>query len=277
MALFFRIGLLNATMSMILSIYQVDAFTQELFKGNPAAVVPLDEWIGDEIMQHIAAENNLSETAFFKSVNNDCFHIRWFTPLKEVDLCGHATLASAHVLFYHEKYPRNPIKFQSKKGLLIVTKSRKRYQMDFPADHVTSATDPGGIIFSSIGIKPKEIYRGADDYLAILGSEKDVISCQPDFRELSRLQTRGLIISAPGTKVDFVSRGFFPRYGIDEDPVTGSAHTLLTPYWSKRFNKTDLSAIQMSKRRGHLHCAIKEDRVLITGRAITYLKGTISI
>lgn len=261
---------------MVLKIYQVDAFASNVFKGNPAAVVPLDYWLETEIMQQIAAENNLSETAFYVPDRGN-YHIRWFTPMKEVDLCGHATLATAHVLFQHDKLLKRSIHFQSRKGLLSVMKTDLGYQMDFPADQPLPVVDLKGMIESSIGVKPLELFQGSDDYLAILGSEEQVISCIPDYRRLSEIETRGLIISATGKAVDFVSRGFFPRYGIDEDPVTGSAHTLLTPYWSKKLGKKKLSAIQVSNRRGHLLCELKHDRVLISGTAITYLEGNIYV
>lgn len=260
---------------MSLSIYQVDAFTSELFAGNPAAVVPLEEWLTDEQMQNIAAENNLSETAFFVKEGNS-YRLRWFTPVVEVDLCGHATLATAHVLFEELGYSEDEIVFKTRSGLLTVRRKGDRLSMNFPADHMEKVEAPG-VLFKALGIpKTSEVYK-SDDYMVVLNSEEEVAALKPDIRMLSEVEARGIIVTAPGDEVDFVSRFFAPRSGVDEDPVTGSAHTKSTPYWSKKLDKEELKARQISKRGGDLTCRMKGDRVEIEGDAATYLKGEISI
>ena len=260
---------------MQLPIYQVDAFADILFAGNPAAVVPLNSWLADAQMQSIAIENNLSETAFFVPAA-DHLHIRWFTPGAEVDLCGHATLATAHVLYTELGWDKPVIRFHCRKGALRVEKTNTGYAMDFPAD-TAKPTDMSALVERALGIRPLAFFRGSDDYLAILENEEQVQNLQPDFRLVAQLEARGLLVSAPGDQHDFISRGFFPRVGIDEDPVTGSAHTLLPPYWAQRLGKTTLSARQISARGGEITCALEKDRVILEGTAQTYLKGTIYI
>lgn len=259
-----------------IKIYQVDAFTTHLFGGNPAAVCLLDHWLDDALMQSVAAENNLSETAFVVRKEN-FFEIRWFTPAIEVDLCGHATLASAYVIFNHTGYSAPSISFLSpRSGKLAVTREGTKIILDFPADEITPA-DILPEIKQCIGIVPLEVYKGKSDYMAVLGSENEVRSVQPDLNAISSLDARGLIITAPGDEVDFVSRFFGPQSGVDEDPVTGSAHTTLTPYWSGRLGKTTLSARQISKRGGSLDCQHTGHRVYIGGHAKLYLTGEIFI
>jgi len=260
---------------MRIPIYQVDAFTRKAFGGNPAAVCPLPRWLPDAKLQAIAAENNLSETAFFVK-NGKNFELRWFTPVLEIDLCGHATLASAHVLFTHLGYKRDEIIFQSRKsGELRTSKKRGRLYLDFPAHEPAPVETPPDLI-QGLGRAPLETYK-ARDYLALLAKEADVAAIVPDLVALSKLDAVGIIVTAPGDSCDFVSRFFAPRVGVPEDPVTGSAHTLLIPFWGKRLNKTSMRALQISARRGELHCEWRGERVLIGGHAVTYLKGSIEI
>ncbi len=258
---------------MQLRMFQVDAFSRQIFGGNPAAVVPLTEWLPDTLMQNIGMENNLAETAFFVPADRG-FQLRWFTPAIEVDLCGHATLASAHVLCQHLGYHKERIHFFTRSGELIVEKAEKGYRMDFPCDRLepVPALEP---LEKGLGRKPLEVYKGREDYLAVLGSEAEVQGLQPDYRALATLGGRGVIATAPGTSFDFVSRCFFPAAGIDEDPVTGSAHTTLTPYWAERLRKDTFRARQISKRGGELLCELHGKRVHLIGSAVTYLEGTI--
>ncbi len=256
-----------------MNIFQVDAFTDETFKGNPAAVVPLNDWLDDEIMQNIAVENNLSETAFFVEREDGSYQIRWFTPETEVDLCGHATLASAHVLFYHLNYSDNTIVFKSKSGDLTVEERNGLLWMNFPSNPPDPIPVPK-LLPEAIGVIP--LYTGVNtDLLILLEDEKTVRSLKPDLIILKKMEVRGVIVTAPGDDVDFVSRFFAPKVGVPEDPVTGSAHTVLTPFWSKRLSKNSLNARQISSRGGDLKCEQKEDRVEIGGSAITYLTGSI--
>lgn len=260
---------------MSIPIYQVDAFTETLFKGNPAAVCPMEEWLPNEQLQAIAAENNLSETAFFKP-NGNAFDLRWFTPGVEVDLCGHATLATAHVLFQHLGFEQPSIEFHSRSGILKVKQLANAYQMDFPADTIESTVVPTTIL-KTLGFPPKEIYKGKDDYLVIVNDQSIVESLNPDFRALASLDARGLIVSAPGKEVDFVSRCFYSPTGIDEDPVTGSAHTTMTPYWAEKMGKSELIGRQLSKRGGQVGCKLDGDRVYLSGKAVSYLIGAICL
>jgi len=260
---------------MTIPIYQIDAFAESLFTGNPAAVCPLQAWLPDEVLQKIAAENNLAETAFFAREGGG-YRIRWFTPAVEVDLCGHATLAAAYAAFAFEGHQGDVIEFQSRSGLLRVRKDGDRLVLDFPSDPPVKVQAPPGLA-ESLGLGPAEVWKGRSDYLLIYGREGDVARMAPDFRRLDEVDARGIIVSAPGQEVDFVSRFFGPRVGIDEDPVTGSAHTTLTPYWASRLGKTELSAMQLSRRRGWLRCRLAGDRVEIAGRAVSYLTGTITI
>jgi PhzF family phenazine biosynthesis protein len=258
------------------TLYQADAFAERVFTGNPAAIMPLTEWLPDDVMQNIAAENNLAETAYFIP-KGEGFHLRWFTPSVEVRLCGHATLATAHILWQHLNYLKTEIVFDSLSGPLKVTRNGDLYTLDFPTDRLEMGENAREIIENTLKIKSLAIFRGRDDYMAILPSQKDIENLKPDFLPLKKLNARGLIATAKGDTVDFVSRCFFPEAGIEEDPVTGSAHTTMTPYWAKELGKTDLKAIQLSKRQGHLFCQLRGDRVLISGKAVTYLIGEIDI
>ena len=258
---------------MEIKIYQVDAFTSKLFGGNPAAVCPLKEWLSNDEMQKIASENNLSETAFYVPKGED-FELKWFTPKAEVNLCGHATLATAFVIFEIEKTNQEVLKFHTLSGILTVVKTQKGFTMNFPADvfNKTSITDK---IIEAIGKVPSGAYHGRNILMVVLNSEKELLEVSPDSEKVKRLHPHGLIITAPGEKVDFVSRCFFPNYGIKEDPVTGSAHTILTPYWAHRFKKNDLTALQLSERRGELNCKLVNDRVEISGEAVLYMEGKV--
>ncbi len=258
-----------------LSIYQVDAFTTQLFGGNPAAVVPLDSWLPDSVMQSIAMENNLAETAFIVNEANG-YRLRWFTPAVEVDLCGHATLASAFVFFTELNHAGETISFQSRSGILIVTRSGNVLTLDFPAD-VVSEIPLTNDITSAFSGKPIAAFKGKTDYMIVFSSEAEVATMIPDIPKINELKGRGVIVTARGTEVDFVSRFFAPQAGINEDPVTGSAHTTLTPYWSGQLGKKTMKAIQLSQRRGYLTCVNNGDRILISGEARLYMKGEIFI
>lgn len=260
---------------MKLSIFQVDAFTDSLFSGNPAAVVPLEEWLTDNQMQNIAAENNLSETAFFAK-EGDSYRLRWFTPTTEVDLCGHATLATAHVLFSELGYKEPEIVFKTKSGVLTVGREKDLLRMNFPAVRMSKVEAPE-VLFRSLGIQPTpEVYK-TDDYMIVLNTEQEVANIQPDMKMLKEIPARGVIVTAKGEKVDFVSRFFAPQSGVDEDPVTGSAHTKSAPYWSEKLDKNELIARQISQRGGDLICRMKGDRVEILGHAVTFLSGGINL
>jgi PhzF family phenazine biosynthesis protein len=259
---------------MKIPIYQVDAFTEKLFGGNPAAVCPLETWLPDRTMQAIGAENNLSETAFFVRAGGS-FEIRWFTPEVEVDLCGHATLASGHVIFNHLGHQGSLITFQSQSGELRVKKVGDLLYLDFPASE-PEPFDISSELSRGLGRKPSEAFRGRD-VLAVFESEEDILSLEPDFAELKKIECLGIIVTAPGRRSDFVSRFFAPRAGINEDPVTGSAHTLLVPFWSNRLKKKKFHAFQVSKRGGELFCEDLGARVLIGGRAVTFFSGQIEI
>jgi PhzF family phenazine biosynthesis protein len=257
-------------------IYQIDAFSETSFTGNPAAVCPLDKWPDDKLLQNIAMENNLSETAFLVR-KNDFFEIRWFTPVAEVALCGHATLASAHVLFFHMDFQDDTIIFQSRySGQLSVSKKGAQLELNFPADHLEPSLPPDGLIIA-IGKKPLEIWKGKKDYLLYYGSQEDIEEISPDFGALKSVQARGIMVTAAGYDCDFVSRFFAPAVGVNEDPVTGSAHTSLTPFWAHRLNQLSFEAMQLSQRGGFLKCQLAGDRVLISGSAKTYLIGDIFV
>lgn len=259
-------------------IFQVDAFTDTLFSGNAAAVCILDKWLSDGLMQSIANENNLAETAFVVP-NNELFEIRWFTPTVEVDLCGHATLASAFILFNILNYSSVEIKFHSlRSGCLSVVKKDDILYLDFPTDILESISELKDVsIEKCIGLKPLELYKGKTDYIAIIENEFLLQSLQPDLEEIAKLKARGLIVTAKGNTVDFVSRFFAPQSGINEDSVTGSAHTSLTHLWSKRLNKNMMLANQLSIRGGQLLCELKNERCLIGGKARLYLTGEINL
>lgn len=258
---------------MKLPIYQIDAFAEKVFTGNPAAVVPLQNWLSDETMQNIATENNHSETAFFISVENG-YHIRWFTPTTEVNLCGHATLASAHVLFHHLNYPEKEIRFQSKSGILKVKKAGERIILDFPASEVNEVQLPKNSM-KAFGFTPVNCFTGREDLMFVFRNQKEIQNLKPDFNLLKTFEKRGIIATATSEEFDFVSRFFAPREGIDEDPVTGSAHTMLIPYWSKKLGKNELVAKQISARGGILFCKNLGERVEIGGKTQTYLTGEI--
>jgi predicted PhzF superfamily epimerase YddE/YHI9 len=256
-------------------MYQVDAFTREVFKGNPAAVCILDQWPEKELMQKLANENNLSETAFAVP-GKEGYGIRWFTPGTEVDLCGHATLATAHVLFKHLDFQGDVIRFDSMhSGRLNVRKNGELLTLDFPADRVEEIPVPEWA-GTALGRVPQKAFRGKSDLMFVYSGQSEIESMEPDFGKLSRFGGRGVIVTAPGTEVDFVSRFFAPTQGINEDPVTGSAHTTLTPYWSGMQGKKRLRARQLSARGGELVCEDKGERVEISGNAVTFLIGEIS-
>lgn len=265
-----------------MEIYQVDAFANELFQGNPAAVVPLPKWLPDNTLQRIAMENNLSETAFVIP-EREGYAIRWFTPTVEVELCGHATLAAGHVLFHHLGHPGDKITFHTRKaGDLQVLRgeSSGRLTLNFP-DNLPQPVDPAplGIIFEGLRLPPGPIAKGPYDYFIVLDNQQALEALQPDFSRLAGSPGRGIVVTAPGDadNIDFVSRCFYPQSGIDEDPVTGSAHTMLVPYWANRLGKKKLSAIQLSARRGYLECELRQGRVYMSGNAHTFLKGEIFI
>ena len=260
---------------MQLNIYQVDAFAEKVFSGNPAAVVPLEEWLPDATMQHIAMENNLSETAFFIPENKG-FQIRWFTPVSEVNLCGHATLASAHVLFNHLGFESGEINFQSRSGILKVKKQHDLIVLDFPTSDLTEIPFPEKIE-KAFGKNPVKCIKGREDLMLIFDSEEEIQNLKPDFDFLKTLDARGIIATAKSENFDFVSRFFAPLEGINEDPVTGSAHTMLIPYWSEQLKKPELIAKQISQRGGILHCKNAGQRVEIGGKAVTFLTGKIFI
>lgn len=257
-------------------MYQVDAFNNMLFKGNPAAVCILNEWLPEITMQKIGLENNLSETAFLVKRDN-YYEIRWFTPTIEVDLCGHASLASAHVLFSFYETDSSSLTFRSRnRGDLHVIKEGDTLFLDFPADVPVKIEPPEGLI-KSVGGKPVECLKGITDYMLVYNSEQEVLEVNPDFTELYKLKARGIIITAKGNTVDFVSRFFAPGSGINEDPVTGSAHTMLIPYWASVLDKVHMQAKQVSLREGVLTVELCGDRVKIGGNAVLYLKGEIYI
>jgi PhzF family phenazine biosynthesis protein len=259
---------------MKLKIYQIDAFTDRVFGGNPAAICPLDSWLPDEVLQKIAMENNLAETAYYVKREGD-YEIRWFTPTVEVNLCGHATLATAYVLYNYEKHTQDEIIFHSpQSGKLKVNRAGELLTLNFPTDKyekisITPDLQKG---FNS---QPLEIIKGKTDYMFVFKTEEEIQNLKPDLQELAKWNVRGVIATAKGEKSDFVSRFFAPQSGIDEDPVTGSAHTTLIPYWAAQLNKKELSAIQLSERKGNLTCKYLNDRVEISGKAKTYLIGEI--
>jgi PhzF family phenazine biosynthesis protein len=261
---------------MKIKLFQVDAFSNKLFSGNPAAVCMLNNWLDDDIMQKIAEENNLSETAFIVAEKN-YFQIRWFTPIDEIELCGHATLAAAHVIFNYYEYKSNEIIFNSiTSGILKVKKENDLLTLNFPVDKGKKVLMPKDIT-NGLGKEPVEAYKGKTDYMFVYKTQKDIQTLSPNFDILLRVNSRGFIVTAKGDKVDFVSRFFAPSLGVNEDPVTGSACTMLTPYWVKKLEKNELLSMQLSRRKGTLICKLVNDRVYISGEAVTYLKGEIEI
>jgi PhzF family phenazine biosynthesis protein len=244
-----------------------------MFGGNPAAVCPLQEWLPDRLMQSLAAQNNLSETAFIIE-EDDHFRIRWFTPATEVELCGHATLASAHIFYTELAHTKPGIWFESLSGLLkVARKDVDTYTLDFPAILPEAVSEIPEVLFKGLGIDEAKVYKSAFDYLVVLPSQQRIEALKPDFQTLAKVKARGVIVTARGNEADFVSRCFYPQSGIDEDPVTGSAHSVITPYWADELGKTTLQAIQLSKRKGYLECELNGNRVLMSGQAVTYLKG----
>jgi len=256
-------------------MFQIDAFTDRVFHGNPASVCPLDSWLPDGVMQQIAMENNQAETAFFVPQGGG-FAIRWFTPTVEVDLCGHATLAAAFVIFEYEGFRGAAIEFASRSGPLRARRQRERITLDFPADPPVRAAAPKDLV-PALGIAPEEIYKGRSDYMLVYGRSGEIERLQPDMGRLAAVEARGVIVTAPGEGPDFVSRFFAPQSGIPEDPVTGSAHTTLVPYWGARLGKSELEAEQLSRRHGWLRCRLAGDRVEISGQARPYMSGQIEL
>lgn len=259
-----------------LPIYQIDAFTHERFKGNPAAVIPLESWLDDSLMQQIAEENNLSETAFYVADNTEnTFELRWFTPTTEVDFCGHATLATAWVLFNEFKLDTDQITFNTRSGELIVSQSDEYLCMDFPARIPIKVEGHVEPILTALGVPRAVEVLSGEDYMVVVETEAEVAAVSPDFNLLAQLDLRGVIVTAPGQQVDFVSRWFGPNVGVNEDPVTGSAHTLLTPYWATRMDKLQLSARQISHRGGEILCEFQDKRVILKGQGVKTLQGSI--
>jgi PhzF family phenazine biosynthesis protein len=260
-------------------LYQVDAFTNKLFGGNPAAVIPLEKWIDNGLMQNLATENNLSDTAFFvpsSSGKDTDYDIRWFTPAAEINLCGHATLASAYVLFNILGYKKPSVTFHSQSGPLIITRDKDIISMDFPSWKPEKISDYPEGLQQALGVKEiVGVYKNRD-LLVELNKEEDVKNAQPDFTLIKKMGYK-IIITAPGREVDFVSRFFAPTYGIDEDPVTGSAHSQLIPFWSEKLNKQKMIARQLSKRGGHLWVEQKGNRVQMGGQCVFYMKGEVTI
>ncbi|MBX7168889.1 MAG: PhzF family phenazine biosynthesis protein [Pirellulales bacterium] len=257
---------------MRISLYQVDAFTSRVFGGNPAAVCPLERWLPAAVLQGLAAENNLSETAFLVG-GAGRYELRWFTPTIEVDLCGHATLAAAYVVFEHLEPGRVHVEFTSRSGPLHVRRKGARLVLDFPARPPQPCVTPPALL-AGLDRAPRAVLRSRD-YLAVYDSAAEIRALRPDFRRLAELDALGLIVTAPGEETDFVSRFFAPQSGIDEDPVTGSAHCTLVPYWAEVLGKTELTARQLSTRGGELWCRLAGERVDIAGEAVLYLRGEV--
>ena len=258
---------------MNIVLYQVDAFTNKIFGGNPAAICPLTDWLDDALLQSIANENNLSETAYIVPEESG-FRIRWFTPTTEVDLCGHATLAAAYVLFNELDYDGDTIEFFSRSGLLTVKKAGDYLCMDFPCQTAALSKEPKQLS-AALGKKPETAFFDGSDYMAVFESESDIANLSPNLTLLSTIECRGIMATAVGDEVDFVSRFFAPRYGINEDPATGSAHCTLTPYWAQQLGKNKLAAKQLSPRGADFICELKNDRVMLSGQAQLYMVGEI--
>jgi PhzF family phenazine biosynthesis protein len=262
---------------MALRLYHLNAFTTKPFAGNPAAVCPLAEWLDDGLLQAVAAENNLSETAFFVP-RGEQYELRWFTPRSEVKLCGHATLASAFVILQILETKRDSVRFETRaSGALTVTRDGDLLAMDFPALAPWACTDPPAALSEGLGKVPLEVVQIEDNYFAVFEKEEEVKSLRPDLRLLEELHPAGVAVTAPGKDCDFVSRYFAPSYGIPEDPVTGSTHCSLAPYWAKRLRKTKLHARQISERGGELWCEVRSERVILRGNAVLTLQGDLLI
>ncbi|MEL6498118.1 MAG: PhzF family phenazine biosynthesis protein [Planctomycetota bacterium] len=263
---------------MPLKYFQIDAFAGEIFRGNPAGVVPLDSWPSDDVLQSMASEHNLSETAFFVPEEGGAadFRLRWMTPRSEVDLCGHATLAAAHVLFRHLGWSGTDVRFSSRSGLLTVRRDGEKYELDFPALPL-EPSEVSDAIVNSLGTRPREVFAGMD-LVCVFANEDEVRALRPDFAALGLIDgVRAVAATARGTDYDFVSRLFAPAVGIDEDPVTGSLHCMLAPLWSERLGRDRLRAWQASDRGGEIVCTVVDGRVLLSGGAATYLEGTITV
>jgi PhzF family phenazine biosynthesis protein len=259
---------------MTLPLFQVDAFGNGLFSGNPACVCPLDNWLDDEILQKIAAENNVPETAFF-TPNEKGYHLRWFTPRTEIHLCGHATLASAFVLFNHLNQKRDLIRFDTLSGELKVRKDKGLLTLDFPLQKLENANLDEDLI-RGLGVLPREGYK--TDYLFLVFENEDQIrDMKPDFEALKKSNEKGVLVTAKSKSTDYVFRFFAPKLGIPEDPATGSAQTMLMPYWADRLNKKDLNSVQLSERKGYFSCRLVGERVMISGEAHLYSQGSIEI
>lgn len=260
---------------MRIPLYQVDAFAERVFEGNPAAVCPLEAWLDDALLQSIAAENNLAETAFFVRTAPARAELRWFTPRAEVDLCGHATLASAHVWFAQLGCDAPELRFDTRSGPLRVRRGEHGLRMDFPALTLQPCATPVSLT-AALGATPSAVLRGMD-LVAVFDHADQVEALAPDFRAVAALDARGLVATAPGADCDVVSRCFYPALGVDEDPVTGSAHCALAPFWAARLGRTTLHARQVSRRGGSLRCEVDGDRVVLEGRAVDYLRGEIEL
>lgn len=259
---------------MRIPYYQVNAFTSQTFGGNPAGVCVLEEWLPDPLLQQIAAENNFAETAFF-TPEKSSFHLRWFTPTVEVDLCGHATLASAHVLFAEMRFNDEHARFHTRSGWLAAVRRDEKIELDFPSRPPVRCAVPPALL-QALGSQPREVLKSRD-YLAVFDSEDEVAAVKPNMELISKLDSLGVIITAQGKDADFVSRFFAPQAGVPEDPVTGSAHCTLIPYWAERLGKKELFAHQVSKRGGELWCRLAGERVGIAGRAVVYCRGEIEV
>lgn len=255
-------------------LYQIDAFTDRVFAGNPAAICPLDSWILTRLMQYVAAEKNLSETAFLVPDGRD-YALRWFTPSAEVDLCGHATLAAGFLVMSVLEPGREEVTFQTRSGPLIVRRQDDLFDMDFPARPAKPITPPDGLV-DALGAEPTEVLA-ARDLVCLFPDEDAVKALKPDMQRLEKIDTFGIIATAPGREVDFVCRFFAPRVGVPEDPVTGSAYCTLTPFWAERLGKRQLRARQLSSRGGEIHCEHRDDRVGIAGRCVLFLSGTVHL
>jgi predicted PhzF superfamily epimerase YddE/YHI9 len=262
---------------MSLPVFHVDAFTAKRFAGNPAAVCPLAGWLDDGLLQAVAAENNLSETAFFVRFG-DHYELRWFTPRCEVKLCGHATLASAFVVLQILEAGRDSVRFETRfSGALTVVRDGDMFAMDFPALPPWTCAAPPAALMEGLGRTPASVMQIEDNYFAIYESQEEVTRIRPDLRLLEKLHPAGVAITAPGDDADFVSRYFAPSYGIPEDPVTGSTHCSLAPYWAQRLGKTRLHARQVSPRGGELWCEVTAGRVILKGNAVLTLRGELLI
>ncbi len=259
---------------MKLTMYQVDAFAEQVFAGTPAAVCPLEAWLPDSRLQAIAEENNLSETAFFVPAAGG-YALRWFTPVHEVNLCGHATLASAFVLYEHLGFARPEIRFHTRSGVLVVSREGDTFRMTFPASMPQACEAPAALV-QGLGRAPVATLS-AFDYIAVYPSQEDVLAIEPDLAQLRLLDLRGVIVTAPGRSADFVSRFFAPKSGIAEDPVTGSAHCELAPYWGERLKLSVLRAQQLSQRGGALVCELQGGQVILIGKAVHYMTATITV